>query len=101
MRDAAAREAREEAGVEGRIECDAFATYSYPSSHADSPPVTVDAFLLEVRRSSTHGESGRQPTWLLPDQAIAKLSENREARFGEEAERVIREAERKLVGSRS
>src|SRR3954470_19459786 len=62
---AAAREAREEAGVEGRVDEEQLATYLYPSA-GGGDPLTVAAFLLDVTRDGLKRKGkdrGRELAW--------------------------------------
>lgn len=93
--EAAAREAREEAGVEGAIAAKPFTRYRYPGTRADEGESLVSAYLLMVERqgASAPDERRREPTWIAPDEAIRLLSEGgREPEYAEEHARVVREA---------
>lgn len=93
--EAAAREAREEAGVEGDIASTPFATYRYPATRHDEGESLVPAYLLAVRRqrAPTHEERQRTPTWVTPDEAARLLEEgDREPKYAAEHARVVREA---------
>ena len=69
---AAAREAREEAGVEGKIKDKdkALARFRLYGSE-------IDAYLLEVRKEGDSQEADRDRGWFRRHKAIRKLSENR------------------------
>jgi 8-oxo-dGTP pyrophosphatase MutT (NUDIX family) len=92
MSDAAAREAREAAGVTGRVGSEPLGVYRYAPSRHGSDEVT--AFLLEVRRDGLPAEAGREPTWLGFEAARSRLAQGREAGYGEAMERILRAAER-------
>jgi len=91
MSEAAAREAREEAGVSGRIASGALGVYRYAPSRNGSDEVT--AFLLEVRRDGLNAEPGREPTWLGFEAARSRLVQGREPGYGETMDRILRAAE--------
>lgn len=93
--DAAAREAREEAGVEGDVETTPFTRYRYPNTRGDEGESIVSAFLLAVTRQQAPApsERHRNPTWATPDEAIRLLSGGeREPAYAGEHARVVREA---------
>ena len=87
LAQAAAREAREEAGASGRIREQPIAAYFLGND-------IVTAFLLEVDATRRPAESGRKPTWFQFDAARAKLAEGREFLFDERMQRVLIAAER-------
>jgi 8-oxo-dGTP pyrophosphatase MutT (NUDIX family) len=92
---AAAREAREEAGVEGDVEHEPLAYYRYPATRPDERESLVAAYLLRVRTQAAPAadEAVREPTWFGPDEAIQKLAEGgREPEYAEEHAGVIRVA---------
>jgi 8-oxo-dGTP pyrophosphatase MutT (NUDIX family) len=92
MSEAAAREAREEAGVAGRIGAEPLGVYRYaPSRHGHDD---VTAFLLEVERDGLRAEGGRDPTWLGFDAARRRLAQGRDPHCGEATERILRAAQR-------
>jgi 8-oxo-dGTP pyrophosphatase MutT (NUDIX family) len=93
--EAAAREAREEAGVEGDVASTPFTRYRYPSTRNEEGESVVSAFLLGVvrQRSPTGKERHREPTWVGPDEATRLLATGgREPEYAEEHARVVREA---------
>lgn len=100
---AAEREAAEEAGVRGRVDPRPLATYRYPTGRDAQAEgyVEVVAHLMEVdARASTEGpERWRKPAWLGPDEAVARLSENREPEYAAEQARVVQAALDKLTAS--
>jgi phosphohistidine phosphatase len=88
---AAAREAREEAGVDGVISDQPFTRYRYPSGKSES---IVSAFLLEM---ATVGEQRdqdghRERVCVGPDGAVDLLTARRKKKYADEHERVVREA---------
>jgi 8-oxo-dGTP pyrophosphatase MutT (NUDIX family) len=93
--EAAAREALEEAGVEGEVAPTPFTLYRYPSTRNEEGESLVSAFLLGVvrQRSPEGKERHREPTWVGPDEATRLLAGGgREPQYAEEHERVVREA---------
>jgi 8-oxo-dGTP pyrophosphatase MutT (NUDIX family) len=90
--DAAGREAREEAGVDGLVSDTPFAVYAYPDSSDHGGERLVAAYLLEVvsQTSPDRKEKGRDPTWFDPETAKRRLAEGgREQRYSEEHARII------------
>ncbi len=92
MSQAAAREAREEAGVTGVVGADPLGVYRYAPSRRGFDDVT--AFLLEVQRDGLPAESGRDPTWLGFEAARSRLVQGREPGYGEQMERILVAAQR-------
>ena len=92
MSQAAAREAREEAGVSGQVGSEPLGVYRYAPSRNGADDVT--AFLLEVDHDGLRGESGRDPTWLGFEAARSRLVEGRHAGYGEAMERILCAAQR-------
>ena len=90
--EAAEREAREEAGVTGRIVADQLGVYRYAPSRRGFDDVT--AFLLEVGRDGLRAEDGRDPTWLGFEAARSRLVQGRDPGYGEAMERILRAADR-------
>jgi 8-oxo-dGTP pyrophosphatase MutT (NUDIX family) len=91
--EAAAREAEEEAGVEGEVAATPFSHYQYPGTRGDERESLVSAFLLAVTRQRAPEEGRRDPTWAAPDEAIRLLAAgDRERKYAEEHARVVREA---------
>jgi 8-oxo-dGTP pyrophosphatase MutT (NUDIX family) len=90
----AALEASEEAGVHGRIEEGAFASYVIRKRRAESNPeqVTVHAHLCEVARCEPAQESRRNPTWFSAAKAKRRLREHRAVEAGAEFARVVESA---------
>ena len=89
--DAAAREAREEAGVTGRVGSEPLGVYRYAPSRNGFDDVT--AFLLEVDRDGLGAEAGRDPRWLGFEAARRRLAQGRDPGYGEAMERILRAAE--------
>ena len=90
-RDAVAREAREEAGVDGAVEDHPFAYYAYPAWPPGSETL-IAAYLLLVDSQTVPAERERrrQPTWFDPAVARTKLAEGRrEPRYVAEHARVL------------
>jgi 8-oxo-dGTP pyrophosphatase MutT (NUDIX family) len=93
--EAAAREAREEAGVEGVVASTPFTRYRYPSTRDEEGESLVTAYLLEALRQEppVGKESHREPTWVVPAEAVQLLAAGgREPEYAEEHARVVREA---------
>ena len=93
--EAAAREAREEAGVEGNVSATPFTRYRYPDTRAAEGETLVPAYLLDVvqQGSPAHSERRRDPTWVGPAEAERLLaSGGREPEYAQEHARVVREA---------
>ena len=88
---AAEREAKEEAGVIGKVRAKPVVEYSFPLQ--DSGPSIekeqVAAFLLEVTDEIDSQERARDPTWFEPQEAKKKLAECREREFAVEHERAM------------
>ena len=86
--EAAAREAREEAGAIGRIEHRHFHHYVHSKRsavrQADTQEFLVRAFLLEVRRTTSPQEFRRNPEWFRDDDAREALGEGRAAKYSAE-----------------
>lgn len=92
MPEAAAREAREEAGITGTVRPDPLGVYRYAPSRNGADDVT--AFLLEVRRDGLPAERGREPVWLGRESALERLVVGRENGYGEAMSRILRAAQR-------
>jgi 8-oxo-dGTP pyrophosphatase MutT (NUDIX family) len=99
--EAAAREAKEEAGVTGKVSPVPFVEYSFPlqSSGQGTKSDRVAAFLLEVTEKIDLQEPAREPTWFKPQKAKKKLAECREQEFVVEHELVV-DAAIKELGTR-
>ena len=90
--DAAAREAYEEAGVEGQIEREPFHWYFHSKRerlHNQRSVVPVQAHLCEVERLVSPKEDHRNPTWFRADKARRRLRENRSPQLAGEVVQVI------------
>jgi ADP-ribose pyrophosphatase YjhB (NUDIX family) len=93
LADTARREAREEAGVKGRLDGKRLTSYRYPRRSGDA--VVVAAFLLEARRwglVQDRDDRTRSVGWFDAEEAQQRLAQNREAEYVHEAVRVLREA---------
>jgi 8-oxo-dGTP pyrophosphatase MutT (NUDIX family) len=88
---AAAREAAEEAGVEGTLAPVPLGVYRYAPSRGGSDEVT--AFLLVAERDGLPAEADRTPTWFGFEAARSRLAQGRDAGYGEAMERILRAAE--------
>jgi 8-oxo-dGTP pyrophosphatase MutT (NUDIX family) len=92
---AAAREAKEEAGVRGKVERE-LTTYRYPAGGSKwCPEVNVTAFLLPIKKDpgrQARGDRHRERDWFPPDKAKEKLTFGRVPPYSTEHERVIDEA---------
>jgi 8-oxo-dGTP pyrophosphatase MutT (NUDIX family) len=100
---AAALEAFEEAGVHGRMEEVSFGSYIRPKSggKAGNIELLVTAHLCEVLWLDAPQESGRNPTWFVPEKAKRRLRENRCGGYGTELARVVDQATRRIKLLRS
>jgi 8-oxo-dGTP pyrophosphatase MutT (NUDIX family) len=98
---AAEREAKEEAGVTGKVSPVPIVEYSFPlqSSGQGTKSERVAAFLLEVTEKIDLQEPAREPTWFEPHEAKKKLAEHREQEFAVEHELVV-DAAIKELGTR-
>jgi 8-oxo-dGTP pyrophosphatase MutT (NUDIX family) len=100
--DAALRELKEEAGVEGIADAEPFAAYRYPPTRKRARSDSlVWAFLVEIVDDTTPagGEAGRDPGWLSPTEAAEKLAEHRDPVSAAEHARVIDQAVRRIRAS--
>jgi 8-oxo-dGTP pyrophosphatase MutT (NUDIX family) len=99
--DAARREAREEAGVEGIADPEPLRRYQH-LAHLDNGgrrPQNVDAWLVQVTGTAGPAEPGRRPTWFTPPAAAAALAENQSGPEAvAEVQEVLAEAGRRLDG---
>ena len=92
---AARREAKEEAGVSGRIETTPFTRYRLPAWRAPGlapTEVCVEAFLMEVEAPRRRGTAERAVGWFAPPEAARRLAESRSPDEAREHARVIAEA---------
>ena len=83
---AAAQEAREEAGVIGRIDRNHFQSYLHVSRQNEYP---IRAFLMRVEQRHEPKETYRRPSWFSPTEAKQKLSRMRHSKYAAELHRVI------------
>ncbi len=99
-RDAAVREAREEAGVTGDVDERPFTRYRYQviSRQGIGATICVEAYLLAVRSEFAPGagERMRTPQWITLRDAIERLSAYRDRLSMSEHRRVIEEAVSRL-----
>jgi 8-oxo-dGTP pyrophosphatase MutT (NUDIX family) len=98
---AAAREAREEAGATGEISVSPFTRYAYPGGKRKLRPRKTDcveAYLLRVEAIGDRdtAEHVRDPEWVDPERAAAMLVEHREERWANEHRRLLGEALRAI-----
>lgn len=97
LAEAAVREAREEAGIEGKIDGKRLAKYRYPDGSASGrkKDYRVAAFLLEVHTEGlerTGTDALRELAWTGPDEARRLLEEKRkgkEHKYAKKMKRVI------------
>ncbi len=94
----AAREAREEAGVVGRIDERRLLDYRYPSRRGGDDLVV--AFLLHVTEDGAPEETFRRKLWCGPEEAARRLAEARDPLQAGELERVLLAAVREAPASR-
>jgi len=97
--DAAQRELREEAGVAGVADDVPFTTYRYRATRKKARGDSlVRAFLVELPAEVVpkDAEAGREPTWLAPAEAAARLGHARDPRATDEHLRVLDEATRRI-----
>lgn len=103
MREAAAREALEEAGAKGRIEEIHFDCYLDTKRSLgrsfETREILVAAYLFEVSRLGAPEEAYRNPTWFVPREAKTRLAERRSAKYRDEMTRIVDGAIDRLVGS--
>jgi 8-oxo-dGTP pyrophosphatase MutT (NUDIX family) len=98
--EAAAREAEEEAGVQGVINGRRLDTFRYPASRPGlSDDDLVAAFPLEFKETGVLREPWREPSWLGPDATKARLAERREPEYVAEFERLLNKAIRAVERS--
>ena len=100
-RQAAEREAWEEAGALGRIETAHFHTFVYAKGVFWKKPgvqeFPVKAYLFEVHHLRRAPEPLRNPTWFSPAGAKQVLAKGREVKYGRELVEVIDRALDQLV----
>jgi len=88
-REAAAREAWEEAGALGLIEPRAFHIFRYTRGDPDQDLVFIEAYLLEVLRTGFPEEEHREPTWFNAEEGRRAVSEGRDLQSAGELALVI------------
>ena len=92
-RQAAEREAWEEAGVRGHIESRHFHLYLHSKGVFWKPPgvreFVIKAFLMEVEHTETPHEPERNPTWFTPEEAKKTLAKGREVKYAREMQAVV------------
>jgi 8-oxo-dGTP pyrophosphatase MutT (NUDIX family) len=100
-RQAAEREALEEAGAIGVIEPQHFHLYLQPKGDSKLrngiQEFVVKAFLLEVTHTQPPQEQKRNPTWFSVDDARSALAMGREAKYAGELRTVIDRAVERLA----
>jgi 8-oxo-dGTP pyrophosphatase MutT (NUDIX family) len=99
LAEAAAREAREEAGVRGVVDPRWRLTYRYPSGGGADVPVT--AFLLHVTEAGLPEEAFRELEWCDARTARRRLAEGRDPLHAGELARVLDAAVREARASRA
>jgi 8-oxo-dGTP pyrophosphatase MutT (NUDIX family)/pimeloyl-ACP methyl ester carboxylesterase len=100
IRQAAAREAAEEAGALGDVAEHPLHTYLHlklkKRSKALDPKTrkefAVTVYLLRVRQQREPQEEGREPTWFTASEAAARLQEEREPHYADEIVRALDKA---------
>ena len=105
---AAALEAFEEAGVHGRMEEAAFASYTRRVGRADrrsrarsaAKEQAINAHLCEVMQLDPPLEKDRNPTWFSALQAKRRLRDGRKPDYGAELARVVEHAAGRIRNSR-
>ncbi len=88
----AEREAKEEAGVEGRIDRKQPTFFWTRKGKRHPQEIAVAAYLLEVTRRTSDHESKRDPKWYSTQEALKALEENRDSEAYSELQRVLRKA---------
>jgi len=94
--DAAAREAKEEAGVLGTVSPDQLATFQFERPKRGTRE-KVTAYLLEAVPVQGISEKGRKPKWWDFETAVEKLAKKKHATNSAELTRVLREAHNVLT----
>ena len=98
--DAAAREAYEEAGVRGSVECVPFISYKHCKPRRMSSRrrvILVHAHLCEVRHLVPPAETYRDPQWFKVEKAKRQLQKFRTSEFAAEVVSVIDRATERLL----
>jgi 8-oxo-dGTP pyrophosphatase MutT (NUDIX family) len=100
---AAAREALEEAGALGVIEPRHFHLYLHSKGVFWQPSgvqeFVVKAFLMEVTKTRTPGESMRNPTWVTLAEAKKLLATGREVKYAAELHTVLDRALERIAAA--
>lgn len=102
-RNSAALEAREEAGVIGRVSDQHFTIYFQENRdcyRTAEREIAIAAFLMHVHEITDPEESYRTPTWFRPTEAKRRLSIRRRPRYQREVSRVVDGALQRLVRKR-
>jgi 8-oxo-dGTP pyrophosphatase MutT (NUDIX family) len=75
--EAAAREAKQEAGVKGKIRTRAIGSYSYVKPELGDHPIDVAVYLMRVRKQAKRWREGheRQRAWFNVLEAASKVTE--------------------------
>jgi 8-oxo-dGTP pyrophosphatase MutT (NUDIX family) len=101
--ESAALEALEEAGAEGRIEEQHFASYvdsKRALSHDNrSREILIAAYLLEVHNAGAPEEGDRNPTWFTTTEAQERLAEQREPKYAGQLATVVDAAVERVVAA--
>jgi len=87
LAQAAAREAREEAGISGRVGA-SLGGYRHASPRSGAITL-VAAFVLHVEQTGLPAEPLRDPTWFGLEAARSRLATGHDAGYGEQMERVL------------
>lgn len=99
-RDAAAREALEEAGARGRISAEPFAWIVMPKGPSELVAglrIRTPVFLLDVERTEPAAEAYRSPRWCSLPEAEELLRLGRTPWSGRRRVRLLRSAARALT----
>jgi 8-oxo-dGTP pyrophosphatase MutT (NUDIX family) len=97
-REAARREAEEEAGVIGKISRSPFTVYRYPTAGGPCEEVVVDAYLLQFERMGDPQKSEhRELRWADEGEAKRLLTKGRTVLYGLEHIRLIDEAQEAIA----
>ncbi len=94
-RESAVLEAREEAGVIGRVSNEHFTIYFQENRGAYSAAereIAIAAFLMHVHEMTDPEEGHRNPTWFRPQEAKRRLAMRRRAKYQREFRRVVDDA---------
>ncbi len=102
-RDSAALEAREEAGVIGRVSERHFTIYFQENRgwyRTAEHEIAIAAFLLHVHEMTAPEEAHRNPRWFRPREAKRRLSMRRRPKYQREFSRVVDHAVEMLARKR-